>query len=224
MMKQNPCCTGDTLVVTANGLVRFDELAKADNDVDVLCYDEKGEIVLSKMLHPRISGYKQQIVKITLEDGTVLKTTPNHEFLTDNGYCAVEDLFEDDLLIVNDGNIMEVPYGIHESLTPWTELEATKKGSILKKSEVTNETIEVDWEEREIACEEDKQDALSEKVYVIHEHIENATKDYNTMRIKSVEFLSDKENVYNGTVVKLHNYFTYDANTHTVVNQKNCGE
>ena len=47
---------------------------------------------------------------------------------------------------------------------------------------------------------------------------------YEYMTVKDVEFLDERENVYNGTVAVYHNYFTIDEKTNTIVNQLNCGE
>ena len=86
MKKLNPCVTGSTKVWTLEGVKTFGELAEANEDVKVYCLDGDGNVKVSKMFHPRITGYNIELVKITLDDGTVLDTTFNHRFLTTDGY------------------------------------------------------------------------------------------------------------------------------------------
>ena len=224
MMKVNPCVTGETLVLTASGPVSFEKLAKMNKDVEVYCYDANGDIILSKMVHPRITGYKQQIVNITLENGMELNVTPNHEILTSKGYVAAEDIFEDDLIIIEHYNTDMMSDEIPGWLHIWTDMEPTKKGTLLRTSEVTNNTYEVTWEEREVSCEDEYNLSMNDILYETHKSIEESTCGKDYVRVDKVEFMKDKTNVYNGTVVRLHNYFTYDNNTNTIVNQKNCGE
>ena len=85
MKKLNPCVTGSTKVWTVEGAKSFKDLADANEDVDVYCLDGDGNIKVSKMFHPRVTGYNIELVKITLDDGTVLKVTSNHMFLTSEG-------------------------------------------------------------------------------------------------------------------------------------------
>ena len=103
-------------------------------------------------------------------------------------------------------------------------MEQTKKGTLLRTSEVTNNTYEVTWEEREVSCEDEYNLSMNDILYETHKSIEESTCGKDYVRVDKVEFMKDKTNVYNGTVVRLHNYFTYDNNTNTIVNQKNCGE
>lgn len=91
----NPCFAGDTLIAVADGrgCVRFDELAKEGKDVPIHAIDEKGRMIVKTMRHPRITGYNQDIYKITLDDGSVFKATPNHKFLMlDGTYKELKDL------------------------------------------------------------------------------------------------------------------------------------
>ena len=79
----NPCVTGDTVVYTADGRmgVTIKQLADDGKDVDVFCYNQNKTITIRKMRNPRISGYKQPILKITLDDGSIIRVTKNHKFL-----------------------------------------------------------------------------------------------------------------------------------------------
>lgn len=115
----NPCVTGDTKVAVADGrgYVSFKELADIGDDVDVYCIDDNGELAISKMINPRISGYDKDIYEITLENGHKLKCTSNHKLLINGkGYVEVKDL------------------NIGESLTIMTKSEMNWDERLNKKS------------------------------------------------------------------------------------------
>ena len=220
MKKLNPCVTGSTKVWTVEGAKSFKDLADANEDVDVYCLDGDGNVKVSKMFHPRITGYNIELVKITLDDGTVLNTTLNHRFLTADGYTAAEDLLEGDQLITLKKDIA-LPDGIDEKDKQFTEYTGTKKGTVIKKCEVSGEEFECIWNEREICTREGyEMDLYNIKL----KKVCTSSDIYEYMTVKDVEFLGERENVYNGTVAVYHNYFTVDENTNTIVNQLNCGE
>ena len=220
MKKLNPCVTGSTKVWTVDGVKSFKDLADANEDVDVYCLDGDGNVKVSKMLHPRITGYNIELVKITLDDGTVLNTTFNHRFLTTDGYTAAEDLLEGDQLITLKKDIT-LPADIDEKDKQFTEYTGTKKGTVIKKCEVSGEEFECIWNEREICTREGyEMDLYNIKL----KKVCTSSDIYEYMTVKDVEFLDERENVYNGTVAVYHNYFTVDENTNTIVNQLNCGE
>ena len=220
MKKLNPCVTGSTKVWTVEGAKSFKDLADANEDVDVYCLDGDGNVKVSKMFHPRITGYNIELVKITLDDGTVLNTTLNHRFLTSDGYTTAEDLLEGDQLITLKKDIA-LPDGIDEKDKQFTEYTGTKKGTVIKKCEVSGEEFECIWNEREICTREGyEMDLYNIKL----EKVCTSSDIYEYMTVKDVEFLDERENVYNGTVAVYHNYFTVDENTNTIVNQLNCGE
>ncbi len=220
MKKLNPCVTGSTKVWTVDGVKSFKDLTDANEDVDVYCLDGDGNVKVSKMLHPRITGYNIELVKITLDDGTVLNTTLNHQFLTTDGYTAAEDLLEGDQLITLKKDIT-LPDDIDEKDKQFTEYTGTKKGTVIKKCEVSGEEFECTWDEREICTRE----GYEADLYNIKlKKVCTSSDIYEYMTVKDVEFLGERENVYNGTVAVYHNYFTVDENTNTIVNQLNCGE
>ncbi len=83
----NPCVTGDTLVSVADGRVSVSmkELAKEGKDVPVYCRRPNGSVAIRMMRRPRISGYDQKILNITITNGHILKVTPNHKFVLSDG-------------------------------------------------------------------------------------------------------------------------------------------
>lgn len=220
MKKLNPCVIGSTKVWTLDGVKTFGELAEANDDVKVYCLDGDGNVKVSKMFHPRITGYNIELVKITLDDGTVLNTTFNHCFLTADGYTAAEDLFKGDRLITLKKGVT-LPADIDEKDVEFTECSGTKKGTVIKKCEVSGEEFECVWDEREV-CTREGYDADLYNIKL--KKVCTSSDIYEYMTVKDVEFLGERENVYNGTVAVYHNYFTVDENTSTIVNQLNCGE
>lgn len=220
MKMLNPCVTGDTKLWTVEGLKSFKELADVGDDVDVYCLDDEGNIKMSKMFHPRLSGYDMTIMEITLEDGTILKATPNHMFLTDEGYVYAGDLYEGYKLVTIKNNVA-LPSDIDEEDKQFTEYTGTKKGTVIKKCEVSGEEFECIWDEREVCTREGYEaDLYNIKLSKVCTSSDN----YVFKTVENVRTLDKKENVYNGTVAIYHNYFTVDENTNTIVNQLNCGE
>jgi hypothetical protein len=219
MKKLNPCVTGSTKVWTLDGVKTFGELAEVNEDVKVYCLDGDGNVKVSKMFHPRITGYNIELVKITLDDGTVLNTTFNHRFLTTDGYTAAEDLFEGDQLITLKKDIT-LPADIDEKDIEFTEYTGTKKGTVIKKCEVSGEEFECVWDEREVCTRE----GYEADLYNIKSNVTTKSDNYEYKTVTKVEFPVERENVYNGTVAVYHNYFTVDDNTGTIINQLNCGE
>ncbi len=219
MKKLNPCVTGSTKVWTLDGVKTFGELAEANEDVKVYCLDGDGNVKVSKMFHPRITGYNIELVKITLDDGTVLDTTFNHRFLTTDGYTAAEDLFEGDQLITLKKDIT-LPADIDEKDIEFTECTGTKKGTVIKKCEVSGEEFECVWDEREVCTRE----GYEVDLYNLKSNVTTKSDNYEYKTVAKVEFPVERENVYNGTVAVYHNYFTVDDNTGTIINQLNCGE
>ena len=220
MDRLNPCVTGSTKVWTVDGIKSFSELADVDDDVKVYCLDGDGNIKVSKMFHPRLTGYNIDVMRITLDDGTILTSTQNHKFLTKEGYVCAEDLFEGDDIIVLKKDIV-LPTDIDEKDIEFTEYTGTKKGTVIKRCEVTGEEFECVWNEREVCCKT----GYEADLYNNKEEVSTSSDNYEYRTVTKVEFFDDyRENVYNGTVAVYHNYFTIDEKTGMVVNQLNCGE
>ncbi|HMV01682.1 MAG TPA: HNH endonuclease [Chitinophagales bacterium] len=99
----NPCLVGDTLVAVADGrnVVSIADLAKEGKDVPVYTHTKRGSICIRMMRNPRITGYNVPIYKITLDDGSTIKTTANHKFKLKNGnYKEVKNLVNGDSLFL----------------------------------------------------------------------------------------------------------------------------
>ena len=212
----NACCvTGNTKLWTVDGIKSFKELADTEEDVNVYCLDIDGKIKMSKMFHPRITGYNIEFLRITLDDGTELNVTENHMILTKRGYVMAGDLEEGDE-VVKMKPAVSLPADISEMDKRFTEYEGTKKGTVIKRCEVTGDEFECVWEEREL-CTKTGYEA---DLFNMKKDVITSSDNYEYVKVENVEFFG-RENVYNGTVAVYHNYFTVDENTKTIINQMN---
>lgn len=222
MRKFNPeiiddCCVrGDTKLMTVNGVKTFKELAESNEDVEVYCLDCDGNLKVSKMFHPRVSGYNIELMKIVLSNGFEINVTTNHMILTKTGYVMAGDLYEGDEVVTIKNNV-DLPKEIDEKDRRFTEYTGTKKGTVIKKCEISGEEFECVWDEREV-CSKDGYEA---DLYNIKNNINTVSDIYEYVTVKSVEFPGIRENVYNGTVAVYHNYFTIDEKIGTIINQYN---
>lgn len=92
------CLTGDTKIVTSQGVFKIEELK--DQVVKVPCLSSDNEIELSQECVVRQTGEVTGLIEIELEDGTVLRCTPDHRLMLKDGtYKMAKDLSEDDELL-----------------------------------------------------------------------------------------------------------------------------
>jgi ribonucleotide reductase alpha subunit len=101
----NPCFTGETLVHTDKGLIRFDELARravAGETFGIYTHDATNPeapaetVTLSRHDAIMVTG-TNPIVRLTFSNGSQIRCTPNHRFWTANrGWVAAEDLASTD--------------------------------------------------------------------------------------------------------------------------------
>lgn len=90
----NPCLSGESLVYLADGRghVPIRNLAKEGMDVPVFCLDNNSKVTVRYMRNPRFTG-RRPVYKIVLDDGSCIRQTENHKFLTTSGsYVKVCDL------------------------------------------------------------------------------------------------------------------------------------
>lgn len=92
----NPCITGDTLIAVADGrnAVSIEQLMNEGKDVPVYSTNlETGKVEIKMGRNPRKTGEKKEVWKLTLDDGSVLRATPNHKILLKNlTYVELKDL------------------------------------------------------------------------------------------------------------------------------------
>lgn len=110
------CFTGDTKVKMLDGTEKtFEELVEyekehPDTEYWVYSVDERGSFVPGCAKHPRITGYADELVEMTLDNGTSFKCTPDHLLmLRDGSYKEAIEISEGDSLMplytkINDSN------------------------------------------------------------------------------------------------------------------------
>ena len=97
------CFHGDTLVALADGRsLSFKELVREQHEgKENFCYTirQDGTVGVERIIHPRITKVKAQVIEVTLDNGETLICTPDHRFmLRDGSYKAAAWLTSDDLL------------------------------------------------------------------------------------------------------------------------------
>jgi len=95
----NPCLTGDTLVITKDGEKRIDKITTEDY---VLTADtETKELSYEKVEFSGCTKRNANIIEIELEDGKILRLTPDHKVFTENrGYVEASQLLDTDVIVI----------------------------------------------------------------------------------------------------------------------------
>jgi hypothetical protein len=103
----NPCClSGDTLIQTKNGEIPIRELVnlhkKTGSCPKVWTYDEKTATrELMSIEAADLTRQNAELIKLELENGSIIKLTPDHQVYTKNrGYVEAAKLTEDDELLM----------------------------------------------------------------------------------------------------------------------------
>lgn len=92
------CLTGDTLIITAEGMLPIEALAGSPKYLYTA--DDEGMLRLTNTpAQAVLQGYADTLIEIELEDGTAIRCTPDHRFLTKNrGWVEAKNLTENDEL------------------------------------------------------------------------------------------------------------------------------
>ena len=91
------CLEGDTLILTSDGKQKIKDLV--GKQINVYCVDNDMKIVSSDACTVLPTVMSQEEYNIELEDGSIIKCTPNHRFLLKDGtYKEAKDLTEEDEL------------------------------------------------------------------------------------------------------------------------------
>lgn len=92
----NPCITGDTLIAVADGrnAVSIKQLTEEGRDIPVYSTNvDTGKVEIKFGRNPRKTGIKSEVWKLTFDDGSVFRATPNHKILKkDLSYVELKDL------------------------------------------------------------------------------------------------------------------------------------
>lgn len=130
------CLDGDTIISTINGNYKIKDLV--NKSIRVPTINNDNEIVVSDECTVKMTGIYNEEYQIELEDGTILKCTPNHKFMLKDGtYKEAKDLTEDDELmdtkpfgyIYKFTNLKDpsIGYNIHKGGQGGNSLNDTKK-------------------------------------------------------------------------------------------------
>lgn len=91
------CLDGDTEILTNEGIRTLKDLV--DKTIKVISIDEQGNRCLSDECTVKPTILTDEEYQIELEDGSVIKCTPNHKFMLKDGtYKEAKDLTEEDEL------------------------------------------------------------------------------------------------------------------------------
>lgn len=91
------CLDGDTEIKTTKGDFKIKDLV--DKEINVLSIDNSGNLVTSDTCTVKPTIKTNEEYNIELEDGTVIKCTPNHRLMLKDGtYKEVQYLTEEDEL------------------------------------------------------------------------------------------------------------------------------
>ena len=96
------CFTGDTRVrLSDGGSISFEEMADEKKKYPLISYDlQKKESVESYGMNAKVTKHVREIMEVTLENGAVVRCTPEHWFLTaEDGYVEAQDLAEGTALV-----------------------------------------------------------------------------------------------------------------------------
>lgn len=94
------CFTGDTKIKLLDGTERsFAELAQLPPDDIFFVYsvDDWGHIVVGEGRHSRVTRRNAQVIELTLDDGAIVRCTPDHRFMLRDGtwkeaqHLSIED-------------------------------------------------------------------------------------------------------------------------------------
>ena len=96
--KDNHCITGDTLVDTDEGQVPIKELVGSQGRVYAYNFDTDSRDIL-RYEDVRMTRKQADVFKVTLEDGTEIKATKDHLFLTEKGWKPLVELTDKDRII-----------------------------------------------------------------------------------------------------------------------------
>jgi hypothetical protein len=89
----NPCFAGDTLIAVADGrgAVPIRQLVEEGEDVPVYSVNSEGMVEIKVARNPRLTRDLSPLVEITLDDGSVLRVTPDHKMrLLDGTSCVAQ--------------------------------------------------------------------------------------------------------------------------------------
>ena len=99
----NPCLTGDSKIMTSNGEITIKEIFENFNNekYEVLTYNENTkQLEYNEVGDALLTKRNANIIELELEDGELLRLTPEHKVFTENrGWVEAAQLTGDDILL-----------------------------------------------------------------------------------------------------------------------------
>lgn len=95
VMGANPCFAGSTLIAVADGrgAVPIRQLADEGDDILVYSLTAEGRVEVQIGRHPRMTRMRAKFMEVVLDDGAVLKVTPDHKMVRlDGTKCEAKDM------------------------------------------------------------------------------------------------------------------------------------
>ena len=116
------CFSGDTEIALASGdSITFESLVDAyERGETHYCYTigDDGRIRIEEIMNPRVTQEDAALLAVTLDNGEVIRCTPDHEFmLRDGNYCEAQNL--------TDGQSLMPLYRTTTEMTETTETTGT---------------------------------------------------------------------------------------------------
>ncbi len=110
------CLTGDTKIETIDGKIPIADLVRdisRGREVFVYGYDhEQKRVGVSKVLRGSLTRRKTEVWKVILDNGQIVKATPDHRFiLRDGEERQLQDLFPGDSLMPFYKTVKKAPWG-----------------------------------------------------------------------------------------------------------------
>lgn len=217
----NPCIVGGTLIAVADGrnAVSIRDLANSKKDVPVYSTNPvSGKVEIKLGRDPRKTGFKKEVWKLNLDDGSYLIATPDHKILTkDLDYVELRNLKKGESIYpFNSFNSNGYRQIANEDLISLGKKVFSKHGKLTKKIWL-REAKKNGWQQN--VWTKFRFGSFSKfKGLVLENH-----------KVLSVEFYG-YEDVYNITVDDNHNYHVItkyeDSNfvDSSGICVKNCGE
>jgi hypothetical protein len=95
------CFTEDTLVKTIDGNKKIRDIVNGDTVINVDL--KKNKVITNEVSQLHCRDYKGELIQLEMEDGKILKMTPNHKVYTLNrGWIRADNLNENDDLYILD--------------------------------------------------------------------------------------------------------------------------
>ena len=97
IVKEGKCLTGDTRILLSDGRYRRIDSLRNEKDLEIVSWDYRNFIPMKAKF---VDMGTKQTVKILTGMGREIKTTPEHPYLTPDGWIKVEDLKKGDRIAI----------------------------------------------------------------------------------------------------------------------------